>query len=468
MYARVRPSPSTIHSESLASLQSREGVSSSAERRKGSSATVSLLSKSGGVIAKAFAVVVILVVADTLTDHLAVIIDGEVQHADEKGNVATRRQGKLTTTPSSTTKAAVVDENVTTTSTTTKAAVELDLPKDDLGQVMYKSEWPQKAIVPQESRKRTASTNVNSVRDKVAEMRARLRGVIQQKTSRVQQLRGMAPHHVQKAGGGGNCGDSLANLAKFRALKTQSRSHATSSFVIGGVAGPRRYKDPISDAQSIQTLKRLVELAYSIGGVADVAIVGAEDQFLKAMKAINCTSRCHFEYDEAQTGGRVEKIARARNQLLRHAKSKAYDFMIMTDLDGSCRYNASVLTAIVDTEYDMLSFTPNSQDYWDLYALRAPWYPENRWGPRSRCNPAKWKVNDIMRQAREARAVVDVESAFMMAAVYRVSALLGSACAYGSISKDRNLECEHVVFNSCLRREAPRRMFGILPVTYCM
>ena len=139
---------------------------------------------------------------------------------------------------------------------------------------------------------------------------------------------------------------------------------------------------------------------------------------------------------------------------MRYVKRQGYDFWIQTDLDGTCVFSPTVIRSLERrTEYDILSFTPDMQNYWDLWALRASWYHKST-------------VNRVIGAARRRGDVLEVDSAFMMLSVYRMATLNRSSCEYGWLDVDHRIDCEHAVFHLCLRRDLGLRI-GILPETYC-
>ena len=146
--------------------------------------------------AKVLAVFIALAVADVLTDKLAAILNGIPQESEKRDVNINRRMDVVThnhenVTTASTIYATTVGES--TVATTKAAAAKLELPKDELGTVIYKSEWPQKMRWPEsyvQSHKAGTSSNVHNVAKSLDQVRERMRSALKQKVLRVQQLRG--------------------------------------------------------------------------------------------------------------------------------------------------------------------------------------------------------------------------------------------------------------------------------------
>ena len=147
--------------------------------------------------------------------------------------------------------------------------------------------------------------------------------------------------------------------------------------------------------------------------------------------------------------------------------------MLMTDLDGVCggadpskSYDPRVLQRAFDraAEWDVVSFI--FEPYWDLWAFRqAEIHPYDHFG----WNHKKNEVSDASALTRwikrqPAAQMIEVESAFMMMAIYKLGSIGG--CRYSDRERSGRKTCEHVPFHECIRREQEGRV-RIWPEAYC-
>jgi len=183
---------------------------------------------------------------------------------------------------------------------------------------------------------------------------------------------------------------------------------------------------------------------------------------------------------------KTTRIAMARNKLLdivQQGFSDEYEYMIVMDLDHGCSkggggdvvgpdhvgYSPSVLReAFVKhgNEFDVLTF--RHDPYWDLWALRhKTQFPYNMYGPFKEKNPTQGKVKKWISKLDPAK-LHEVESAFMLMAIYRISKTVGARYSgWGSMEGElEESDCEHVSFHRDMAKRNDARI-RLWPVVYC-
>ena len=170
--------------------------------------------------------------------------------------------------------------------------------------------------------------------------------------------------------------------------------------------------------------------------------------------------------------------------------TRGFNYIMMTDLDGVCggadplrSYDHVVFERAFarSAEWDAASFV--FEPYWDLWAFRHPIvHPFDQFGPKSHANSIQ--TMDAMTswiKTQELEQFIEVDSAFMMLAIYKTSAL--GTCRYSGrdttpargllaqlglrSARSRPVTCEHVPFHRCLRHDQRARL-RIWPEVYCV
>ena len=161
---------------------------------------------------------------------------------------------------------------------------------------------------------------------------------------------------------------------------------------------------------------------------------------------------------------RPQRIANARNIVLEGVRKKwpEAEFLIMADLDGVCGemgspdgYNATLVKKMMSEQsrgsWDAVSFM--FPPYWDRWAFRQrdvmPYNMYGRHGRKNKIQSMDGMDNWVTSQPRE--HFIEVESAFMMFAMYRLSATTG--CEYSGIDEYEDADCEHVAFHKDMREK---------------
>jgi hypothetical protein len=180
-----------------------------------------------------------------------------------------------------------------------------------------------------------------------------------------------------------------------------------------------------------------------------------------------------------ESHARTRGIARARNTVLDYVETNRsdtlgrYDYLFVMDLDGVCggsdpdlSYDPDVFQYALDhaDRWDAVSF--RFVPYWDLWAFRHPvWMPHSNQG----WNAAENRIQnsddmDAFLDSHSRGEFIPVESAFMMTAVYKMSAVRGAR--YGWTDEAGEMDCEHVSFHSDMVTKH-NATIALLPLVYC-
>jgi len=158
---------------------------------------------------------------------------------------------------------------------------------------------------------------------------------------------------------------------------------------------------------------------------------------------------------------RTVRIANGRNKILDKVKElnkeRYYDYLVLLDLDDindSGKFVDSIESCFKYTEWDILTANQSSW-YYDLWALRKKDDMEYDCWEKVRENP---NVPDAEQQYVNSKfknypssGLLEVDSAFGGAAIYKMSSI-PDECRYEGSSSSGFETCEHVSFNTCLKR----------------
>jgi len=209
-------------------------------------------------------------------------------------------------------------------------------------------------------------------------------------------------------------------------------------------------------------------------------------QSFEQVKGITQNLSFYSEHLE-DLGTRTSNIAQARNKLLNHITEqfKSFDFMIMMDLDmGSdhaeriqqlyhmrpfpqCSINTTVIRQAMQlsVHWDALSFRVDP--YWDIWALRADFAPDNVWGESgggaNQVVEYEHKVELQLNKLKEDE-LLPVDSAFMLLEIIKIPMALG--VTYRGELNDE-MDCEHVAFNKQMQSAHGARV-RISPMELCL
>jgi glycosyltransferase involved in cell wall biosynthesis len=167
---------------------------------------------------------------------------------------------------------------------------------------------------------------------------------------------------------------------------------------------------------------------------------------------------------------RTERIAHCRNHYLDEVRENpAYrhiEFIIVADLDGmnGSLTQQGIMSCWERGDWDVCTANQRGP-YYDIYALRHPWWSPNDWcaqysfllarGMRA-ARAYSVSIYARMIRVREDSEWLEVDSAFGGLAIYRKQAM--SSGEYVGLAPDGTEQCEHVDFHLQLRRRN-RRIF---------
>mgnify|MGYP007037750142 CR=1 FL=1 len=190
------------------------------------------------------------------------------------------------------------------------------------------------------------------------------------------------------------------------------------------------------------------------------------------------TPHSTYLYEEGVAEGtRTQRIARARNTLMRHITrhfNQTHDFVLTTGMDGVCggqnmsrSYDSEVFRRALHRsgEWDGIFF--RFIPYWDLWAFRHPEFlPFNQFGRNGGLNTFRGADQvDEWLDTMPQDALISVDSAFMMLAVYNMSAVVG--CKYDGVGVFGEMDCEHVAFHRDMVTLHNARL-RLSPEVYCV
>jgi len=193
-------------------------------------------------------------------------------------------------------------------------------------------------------------------------------------------------------------------------------------------------------------------------------------------RMLNHTDSTFVSEDWASTSAsRPERIATARNRFLEivHQRHADYTYLLVTDLDGVCggtnpqyTYSEAVFREAFrrSDEWDVLSF--RFKPYWDRWAFRhKEQMPYNMYGRHRALNPIQTPAQmDNWVESQDSQRMIEVESAFMMLALYRMSHTVRSK--YSGVDEAGDPDCEHVAFHRAMRQTHHSRI-RLWPRVYC-
>ena len=183
---------------------------------------------------------------------------------------------------------------------------------------------------------------------------------------------------------------------------------------------------------------------------------------------------------------KTTRLALARNKVLTLVQDRfgppngGYEYMMVTDFDHACGeddssigYSPSVMREVFTLhggEWDSLTF--KHIPYWDFWAFRqrSPLEPKwwyNMYGPLKRQNANQGDVKQWI-NSLSPTSLYEVESAFMMMAIYRIDKTIGAKYSgWGSREKEfEESDCEHVSFHRSMTKQNDARI-RLWPVVYC-
>ena len=154
--------------------------------------------------------------------------------------------------------------------------------------------------------------------------------------------------------------------------------------------------------------------------------------------------------------------------------------MMVTDFDHACGeddpsigYSPSVMReafTLHGDEWDSLTF--KHIPYWDFWSFRqrSPLEPKwwyNMYGPLKRQNSNQGDVKQWI-NSLSPTSLYEVESAFMMMAIYRIDKTIGAKYSgWGSREEEyEESDCEHVSFHRSMAKQNDARI-RLWPVVYC-
>lgn len=183
---------------------------------------------------------------------------------------------------------------------------------------------------------------------------------------------------------------------------------------------------------------------------------------------------------------KTTRLALARNKVLTLVQDRfgppsgGYEYMIVTDFDHACGegdqsigYSPSVMReafTLHGDEWDSLTF--KHVPYWDFWAFRqrSPLEPKwwyNMYGPLKRQNSNQGDIKKWI-NSMSPSSLYEVESAFMMMAIYRIDKTIGAKYSgWGSREEEYGeSDCEHVSFHRSMTKQNGARI-RLWPVVYC-
>jgi glycosyltransferase involved in cell wall biosynthesis len=182
-------------------------------------------------------------------------------------------------------------------------------------------------------------------------------------------------------------------------------------------------------------------------------------QILKEHKKDNY----HYIFeDNVSAHQRTVRISNGRNKILDKArelnKEGYYHYLVMMDFDDinhSGRFVDTIESCFTYQNWDVLTAN-QSKWYYDLWALRKKGDMEYDCWQKARENShepdAENKyVHSKFRNYPIQEELLDVDSAFGGAAIYKISSI-PEECRYEGSYSDGTERCEHVPFHECLKR----------------
>ncbi len=187
--------------------------------------------------------------------------------------------------------------------------------------------------------------------------------------------------------------------------------------------------------------------------------------------------------DNIAKGHRTDNLAYARNKVLHYVQenlSHSYDYMMITDMDQTCfpfgqndnfnttrnEYDVDIFKYALSrsSEWDMVTF--RHLPYWDLWAFRDKDHmPYNCWGPNKEDNPVtSSKQLDDWLNSLPPLEFVEIDSGFMLWAIYKISMTFGASYSGKGVSGE--MDCEHVAFHRQMKERNGARI-RLLPLVYC-
>lgn len=158
---------------------------------------------------------------------------------------------------------------------------------------------------------------------------------------------------------------------------------------------------------------------------------------------------------------RTERIAFCRNQYLKYIKDskQAYDFILVTDLDGVSEKlsRQAILSCWIRDDWEAC-FSNQDAPYYDIWALRHPqWAPTNCWEEYTRLVNQGMRPYLAKRKAIYSKMVridqssnwIEVDSAFGGLGIYKASAIGG--CWYSNTDEFGYEAPDHVSFHNAVK-----------------
>lgn len=167
---------------------------------------------------------------------------------------------------------------------------------------------------------------------------------------------------------------------------------------------------------------------------------------------------------------RIERLAYIRNRLLYHVPP-FFDYMFMVDMDDvfakPIQKKSFESCFKIEDQWDIV--TANTEDYYDIYALRVPGLIEfdcwdryyelqRRHGmsePHAKVEAIE-KYKHIMTDVKECMYLY---SAFNAGILCRISSI-HTCCRFSHMNENKQVVCEHVPFQNCIRSHGGRILFN--------
>jgi hypothetical protein len=161
---------------------------------------------------------------------------------------------------------------------------------------------------------------------------------------------------------------------------------------------------------------------------------------------------------------REERIARARNIVLSHARNVKYndfDYLIMADLDFTRPWPVEEIlkTVQINSKWDCISANGCTEngDYYDRYALRCrqfPFGPEvlgNEWWPDLTQTPFNLVNKKTLKR---------VFSAFGGLAIYKRTSIINFSY-YGHVTEDLKRDCKNIMLSLSISASSLQKYFKL-------
>jgi Glycosyl transferase family 2 len=163
---------------------------------------------------------------------------------------------------------------------------------------------------------------------------------------------------------------------------------------------------------------------------------------------------------------RTQRIAYARNQVLKHVEKSGFDYFFNMDMDDKFPHKiVQNIAGIIDylsvpwtDTWDCLSF--NRVYYYDWWAFRSKTHPENCWSGKihgTNLNELTLYYYAEFQGWKITQDLYSVISAFNGFAIYRISKIQN--CYYYHLDENKEIDCEHVAFHKQMTQKHNAKHF---------